>query len=57
MSKRIEVWGDPDETILCPNCGGTGNDPETMICVLCGGEGVLRGDDDAVAEETDDAGA
>ena len=40
----------PDgETIICPNCNGTGDDPDTMICVMCGGFGTL-GDDDEIED-------
>ena len=44
-SKRSSVILHPGETIVCPNCGGTGNDPETMICCMCGGFGTLSYDD------------
>ena len=45
-SSHIEVELDPGESIYCPNCGGSGDDPDTMICCLCGGEGKLSNDDD-----------
>ena len=42
---NISITLGPGETIECPNCGGTGNDPETMFCVMCGGFGTLSYDD------------
>jgi hypothetical protein len=52
--KRIEVEVGPGESVVCPNCGGTGKDPETMVCVLCGGEGLLEGEDDGSEGDTKD---
>lgn len=49
--KNISVTLGPGETIECPNCGGTGNDPETMFCVMCGGFGTLSYDDVEIADE------
>lgn len=43
---KLEVTLDPGEECVCPNCGGTGDDPETMICVMCGGDGKLEADND-----------
>ncbi len=48
MTKRYveSDWLDIGESISCPHCHGSGDDPNTMICVMCGGEGVLTNDDD-----------
>lgn len=41
--RTLEVTMPEGMSVVCPNCGGSGNDPDTMICVMCGGDGKLEG--------------
>lgn len=41
--RTLEITVPGGGSVVCPNCGGSGNDPTTMVCVMCGGDGKLEG--------------
>lgn len=56
VRKHIEIDVPHGERAVCPNCGGTGDDPDTMICVMCGGDGWLGDDDEPDFRDVPDDG-